>query len=93
MRINQLRGTFRWHVGRFLYSDVTKWRIPPIVLRAFGGLLLSGLVLASTVPLFARNGGHVNQPFAWLVMLGCVTLCIAPDVRRLLRWLRARHSS
>lgn len=93
MKRKQLRGMLRSQVARVLHSDVTKWRVPSILLRAFGGLLLSGLVLALTLPLFTRNGGHVNQPFAWLVMLGCVTLCVAPEVRRLFPRQRIRPRS
>lgn len=92
MTIKQLREVFSWRVGQYLHSDLTRWRIPSIVLRAIGGLLLSGLVLALTVPLLAQNGRQVNQPFAWLVMLGCLALCIAPEVRRILGRRRVKPS-
>lgn len=93
MTIKQFRSMSRGRVGQLLDSDVTLWRIPSIVFRAFGGLLLSGLVLALALPLFAQDGGHVRQIFAWLVMLACVTLCIAPEGRHLLPCRRVRSKS
>lgn len=93
MTKQRFRGFFERRVGRFLHSDITKWRIPSILLRAFGGLLLSGLVLAVVLPLFIQNGEDVRQIFAWLVMLGCVTMSIAPEVRHLLPCRRVRSKS
>jgi hypothetical protein len=74
-----------WDVGRSLQSDITRWRIAPVLLRAVGGFLLSGLLLAILVPLIATRGWHLSGAVVWVVILGCIAVCLTPDLRRLLR--------
>ena len=72
----------RWDVGRVLQSDITTWRVPALLLRAILGLSVSGVILAVTVPYFARRGYHLNEWVALVVIASSVALFTLPGRRR-----------
>ncbi|HVH55500.1 MAG TPA: hypothetical protein VM791_04565 [Vicinamibacterales bacterium] len=51
----------QWDVGRALQSDVTKWRIPSILLRALAGWLVASILLAMIVTTATQRGWHVSD--------------------------------
>ena len=62
------------------------WTIPVMVLKAFVGYLLGGVVLAVIVPFLHARGVSLQEWMAWGVILTTIVACVGPDV-----YYRLRH--
>jgi len=62
------------------------WTIPMIVLKAFVGYLLGGVLLAIIVPFLHARGVSLQEWMAWGVILTAIVVCVGPDV-----YYRLRH--
>ena len=77
-----LRQILMFDVNRFLKSDVLTWRVPSLLLRAFVGVTIAGILLALIVPFAFRQGWPLPEWAFVVVLVGCVGACVAPWGRR-----------
>src|SRR5437867_10762321 len=68
------------------------WTIPVMVLKAFVGYLLGGVVLAVIVPFLHARGVSLQEWMAWGVILTTIVACVGPDVYYRLRHRRGLRS-
>ena len=67
-------------VRRASSADLASITMSPLLIKAFCGWLLGGIVLAILVPLLKTRGVELRQWIAWLVMLGAFALFCGPDL-------------
>ena len=62
------------------------WTIPGMILKAFVGFFLGGVLLAVIVPFLHARGVSLQEWMAWGVILATIAACAGPDV-----YYRLRH--
>jgi hypothetical protein len=65
--------------------QANSWTIPVMVLKAFVGYLLGGVLLAVIVPALHARGVSLQAWMAWGVILTTIVACVGPDVYSRLR--------